>query len=247
MFVAASSHCFAEMPFFDACQQLTDLEYNRVEIWLSEESDHLKPSRVIADPDAFFSDYRESTRLTPTALSLADDVDADTLYKLGRLCKLLKITQITVPASPLGTPFNLEIDRLRKYVEVTSPDGVRVSIKTQTGHLTEDPQTAIELCQSVKGLGITLDPSYYICGPHRNKSFDSIYPYVYHVQLRDTSPDQVQVQVGLGEVDYNRMISLLAKCDYKLALSVELLPQLLDLENRPLEMRKLRMLLDSLL
>ena len=53
--------------------------------------------------------------------------------------------------------------------------------------------------------------------------------------------------MGLGEVDYSRLISQLAKEGYDRALCVELIPELTDAESRALEMRKLRMLLDSLL
>ncbi|MCA9071495.1 MAG: sugar phosphate isomerase/epimerase, partial [Planctomycetaceae bacterium] len=187
------------------------------------------------------------TRLTPIAITLEHDVDPETLAGLSKLAKLMRIAQVTVPASPLGTPFNTEIDRLREFVQITGHDGVRLSIKTKTGQLTEDPRTAVELCQSVPGLGITLDPSYYICGPCKGQNYDPVFPYVHHVQLRDTTPEQVQVQTGLGEVDYARLISLLEKQHYKLALSVDLIPEYTQDADRPLEMRKLKMLLDTLL
>lgn len=247
MFVAASSRCFAEKPFFEACQLITDLEYDKVEIWMNDEGSHLHASEAAAAPDKFFSRYREQTRLTPIAITLEHDVEPETVAGLSKLAKLMRIAQVTVPASPLGTPFNTEIDRLREFVQITGHDGVRLSIKTKTGHLTEDPRTAVELCQAVPGLGITLDPSYYICGPCKGQSYDPVFPYVHHVQLRDTTPEQVQVQTGLGEVDYARLISQLEKQRYKLALSVDLIPEFTQEADRPLEMRKLKMLLDTLL
>ena len=149
----------------------------------------------------------------------------------------MRVAQITVPASPLGTPFNEEIDRLRNFVRLANQETIRLSIKTRIGSLTEDPRTAVELCQSVKGLGLTLDPSHYICGPHAARGIDTLMPYVYHVHLRDTTATQLQVQVGLGEVDYTRLISQLRKENFDRTLSVELLPELYDPEiNRPLEM-----------
>ena len=178
---------------------------------------------------------------------MEEDLDPATLAGLSKLAKLMRIAQLTVPASPLGTPFNTEIDRLREFVKITGHDGVRLSIKTKTGHLTEDPRTAVELCQAVPGLGLTLDPSYYICGPCRGQNYDPVFPYVHHVQLRDTTPEQVQVQTGLGEVDYARLISQLEKQGYNLGLSVDLIPEYNDQIDRPLEMRKLKMLLDTLL
>ena len=116
----------------------------------------------------------------------------------------------------------------------------------ETGRLTEDPHTAVELCQSVKGLGITLDPSYYVNGPNHGRPYDQVFPYVYHLQLRDTKPDALQVPTGLGEIDYSRLVAQLRKQDYTGVMSVELIPSLMDLDSRPLEMRKLRMLLESL-
>ena len=136
---------------------------------------------------------------------------------------------------------------MREFLAVANQDGVRLSLKTETGRLTEDPHTAVELCQSVNGFGLTLDPSYYICGPSRGKSYDQVYPYVYHTQLRDTTSEQLQVQVGLGEVEYNRLINQLRREDYNLALSVEMIPEFSRDTDRALEMRKMRMLLDSLL
>jgi len=75
---------------------------------------------------------------------------------------------------------------------------MRLSLKTKTGHLTEDPQTAIELCQSVPGLGLTLDISYYIWGKYANKPYDQVYAYGDHGHLRETSPTGSQGRTGWG-------------------------------------------------
>lgn len=247
VFVAASSHCFADKPFVEACQLLTDLEYDKLELWFGESGSHLDLAQVAGDPEGFHSNFREMTRLTPVAFCLECDVTPELFVGLSKLGKLMRITQITIPASPLGTPFNSEIDRLRELLDIANKDGIRLSIKTKTGQLTEDPHTAVELCQSVRGLGITLDPSYYVCGPNRGKSFDQVFPYVYHLHLRDTTPTELQVQVGLGEIDYTRMIAQLRRENYTRALSVDLFHDLLTNDSRPLEMRKLRMLLETLL
>ena len=247
VFVSASSRCLANRPLFEACSVLTDLGFDKIELWLDESGDHLKPSELTGDPDGFSARLRDNTRLTPVACHLAGDVTADVMEALCKAAKLIRVAQITVPASPLGTPFNTEIDRLRDFVKIGGENGIRISIKTEIGHLSEDPRTAVELCQSVNGLGITLDPSHYICGPHAGESYDQVFPYVYHVQLRDTSPQELQVPVGLGEVDYNRLISQLQKENYRLALSADLDGTGLDADTLALEMRKLRMLLDSLL
>ncbi len=248
MFVAASTRCFSDKDVFEACHLITDLEFDKVELWFDDHSSHLRPSEVASNIDSFFSKFRDATRLTPVAFHLEHDVPVEALQSLCNLAKVMRVAQITVPASALGTPFNEEIDRLRNFVRLASQETIRISIKTRSGTLTEDPRTAVELCQSVKGLGLTLDPSYYYCGPHSSRGTDSLLPYVYHVHLRDSTPSHLQVPVGLGELDYTRLISQLRKDNYDRILSVELLPELYDADvNRTLEMRKLRMLLETLL
>jgi hypothetical protein len=48
-------------------------------------------------------------------------------------------------------------------------------------------------------------------------------------------------------VDYSRLVNHLRRENYNRALSVEILPELSEEMNRPLELRKLRMLLETLL
>lgn len=247
MYVSASTRCFSNKPLAEACFLLDDLEYDKVELWMDEVQGPLKPSEVIRDLEGFCIRYRELTRLAPVALCIDSEIDPQSFQMICRLAKQLKVAQITLPASRLGTPFNSEIDRLREFLKVASQDGILVSIKTKTGHLTEDPDTAIELCQAAPGIGLTLDPSYYLCGPHRGGNFDQVYPFVYHVHLRDTTPDQLQVPIGLGQVDYSRIISQLERVKYNRALSVEILPELVDPAAELVELRKMRLLLESLL
>ena len=101
------------------------------------------------------------------------------------------------------------------------------------------------MCDNVKGLGITLDPSHYICGPHRGDSYDQVFPHVYHVRLRDTSKDQLQVRIGQGLIEYGKLISQLGRVRYDRALSVDIVP--VEGVDQFAEMRKMRLLLESLL
>lgn len=247
MFVSASTYCFAELPWLDACSQIADLDFDKVEIWMAEEGDHLRPSQIAADPDLFSTTYRENTRLSPVAFMLDGGFDVETFTGVMRAAKQLRVAQLTISSAPMGTPFNAEIDRLRELTALTGREGVRLSIKTKTGALTEDPHTAVELCQEVDGLGLTLDPSYYVCGPNRDKPYDQVFPHVYHLQLRDTTPETLQVPTGLGVIDYSRLITQLEREAFNQAFSIELLPEFIPQAERPLELRKLRMLLETLL
>ncbi len=247
MYIAASTRSLCDLAFSAACLQLQDLGFDKVEIWLNEEFDHLKPSVVAQRPETQATLMRDASRITPVSLFLETETDLPTFTGIARFATILKIPQITIEASPKGTPFNTEIDRLRERNVICHREGLRLSILTRTGRLSEDPHTAVELCQSVKGLGITLDPSYFICRPGGPVDFDVVYPQVLHLQLRDTSRSEIQVPGGLGEVDYNHIISRLRNVGFQRMMSIDLLPGKMHGEERLLELRKLRLLLESLL
>jgi sugar phosphate isomerase/epimerase len=251
VFVAATTRCFADLPLDAALQRLVDLEYTCVEIMIHETDGHLKPSEVVADLDAAVMACRQTHRLTPVAFSVDIGLpDSDKRYydQFAACCKLAKaskVVTITVRSAELGTPFNAEVERLRTLVAIASLEGVRVGLLTESGCMTENPDTAVVLCDNVKGLGITLDPSYYVCGPLQGGNYDQVLPYVYHVRLRDTTKDQLQVRVGQGVIEYGKLISQLARFRYDRALCVDIVP--MQGVDQFAEMRKIRLLLESLL
>lgn len=249
MFVAAHTECFPDLPLDQALARLADLEYTRVEISLREDGAQLRPSQLLADLDAAVQACRETQRLKPVAYFFDSPMEEKPYYEqfaaCCRLAKATKVVMITVPSAELGTPFNGEIERLRELVRISSVDGILVGVKTQVGRITQDPDTAVVLCDNVKGLGITLDPSHYICGPHQGANYDQVMKHVYHVHLRDTSKTQMQVRVGQGCVEYGKLASQLSKVRYQRALCVDL-PPAPDVDHS-VELRKLRLLLESLL
>ena len=249
MFVAATSCCFPDLPLNAAMLQLVELEYSSVEIMIHQTGGHIKPSEVLADPERAALLCRQTYRLTPVALSVEIEAPEPDYYHqfaaCCRLAKTIKVVTITVRSAELGTPFNAEIERLQALVALASREGIRVGLLTEVGRMTETPDTAVVMCNSVKGLGITLDPSHYIYGPHSGVNYEQVLKHVYHVRLRDTTKDQLQVRVGQGEVEYGRLVNQLHKVHYDRALCVDMQP-LPDMD--PLtEMRKMRLLLESLL
>lgn len=247
MHIAASTRSLADLAFPAACLQIQELGFDKVEICLNESADQLKPSKVASDPEGCIALMREASRLSTAAIFLESEVDMAVFEGIVRFARILKVAQLTIEASPKGTPFNTEVDRLRERNALCHHAGIRLSILTRNGTLSEDPHTAVELCQSAKGLGITLDPSYYICRPTGPIDFDVVFPHVLHCHLRDTSPSELQVPAGLGEVDYNRIISMLRQLNYQRTLTVDLLRGKLEGEERLRELRKLRLLLTSML
>ena len=242
--VTASTRCFADQSFELAANSLWDLDFKHLEISVDDGCGQLTLTDLTDDPDAFVSRYRNATRATPDTFGLFIGPTPEQMESLCRTAKLLQVTQITVPSSEQGTPFNEEIDRLRKLIEIASVEGIRVSIATDPGRMTQDPHTAVELCQQVRGLGITYDPSHYIVSG-QPMNVEQMASYIYHVRLRDTSTEAMQVSLGLGENDFAKIIGALEDTGYTQGLTIDLLPGHFDADARLLELRKMRRLLES--
>jgi len=244
--VAASTDCFPGVPLDESLSRLVDLEFSRVEIGIHADGDGLRPADVLADLDRAIAQCRNTQRLTPVAYAVDPDPGDDYYKQFASCCKLAKATKvvtITVRSGELGTPFNAEIERLRELARIASEDGVVVGVLTQEGRISQDPDTAVVLCQQVKGLGITLDPSPFICGPHRGGNYNQVFKHVVHTQLRDTTKDKFQVRIGQGEIEYSRLITQLGMVHYNRALCVHIVP--MDGVDHTGEMRKMRLLLES--
>ena len=249
MLISASTACWPDKTLAETVEILYDLDFSAIEIDLHEEGGCFRPSELLSDLDRGAHLVRSGHRLDIVGYSVQLGSSGEQHYRdFAEICKLAKMTKVvtlTVPSAELGTPFNEEVEHLRRLVELAEVQGARVSVKCELGRLSEDPDTLMVLCNNIDGLGITLDPSVFIAGPAKNKSLDKILKYVYHVHLRDTKPDRFQVSVGQGAVDYARLITQLQREHYDRALSVHISP-MEGLEHR-VELRKLRRLLETLL
>jgi sugar phosphate isomerase/epimerase len=247
VFVSASTACFPDLSPQQVLEALVDLGFTSIELPIHESGGWLTPAAVDADLERSVHFCRDTHRLGISALSI--ELPSERYYEnftaCCRLAKAIKVVTLVVPSSELGTPFNEEIERLRKLVEIASLEGAVVGVKTQIGRMTQDPDTAVVLCDNVKGLRLTLDPSHYISGPHQGASIDKVMKYVQHVHLRDSTKEKLQVRVGQGEIDYGKLIQQLTRVGYDRALSIDMTP-MEGIDHRA-EMRKTRLLLESLL
>ena len=247
VFVSASTECFRDLSLVKAMERLADLEYTAVEFAMFEDGDQLKPSQVTADVEAAVALCRNSRRLDVVAFDVRITAEKQEHYDqftaICQMAKAAKVVTITVPSAERGTPFNEEVEHLRRLVDIATLHGVRVGIKSQLGRLSEDPDTVMVLCDNCKGLGLTMDPSPYICGSYQGRPLDKLIKYIYHTQLRDTSKKQLQVRVGQGEIEYGRLITQLQKAKYTRALCVNI-TEMPEVDHIG-ELRKLRLLLES--
>lgn len=249
MLVSASTECFSELPIPAVFEKLQDLEFAAVEIALKAAENRVSPADVLADMEKSINLCRNTHRLDITGYEV--DIEAtgqehyDQFAAICRMAKATKVASLTVPSAELGTPFNEEVEHLRRLVAIATLESARVSIRSQIGRLSEDPDTVVVLCDNVKGLGVTLDPTHYIAGPHAGRNYDKLAKYTYNMHLRDSNKESLQTRIGQGEVDYGRLITILQQTGYDRALTVHLKP-LPEIDHDG-EMRKIRLLLESLL
>jgi sugar phosphate isomerase/epimerase len=253
VYVACSTLCFARYPLERALRVIGELEFSKLDVAIHERGPHLRPSEVAADVPLAAQRIRIGPSLTPAAFSVEIEARsaAEHYRQLRAVCRLARTSMVSIialPASPSGTDLDAEVKRLVPLVHLAQAEGIVLTLPTRIGTLTEDPDTAARLCERVPGLGLTLDPSHYIAGPHQGRSFEQVYPFVRHVHLRDTGrgPDQFQVRVGQGEVEYGRVVAQLARQNYDRLLTVAIQ----DVPDAPFamdaEVRKLKYLLESL-
>ncbi|WP_337175198.1 sugar phosphate isomerase/epimerase [Paludisphaera sp.] len=254
MFVACSTLCFANEPLEAALRHIAELEFDKVELAIVEEGQHLRPSEVGEDPEAAYLRLRRGPALIPSALHLdfgpvdwADPVQKKRFDNHCRLAKALSVAVITMTAAPAGTPLEREIARLTALSSTAMREGLVLAILTQREAVTCDPATALKLCQEVPGLSLTLDPSHYV--GFKDSEVDHLFPYVQNVHLRDTGkgPDEFQVRIGQGRIEYARIVNLLNRGGYKRSLTVSILDRPDNAFDREVEVRKLRLLLETLL
>lgn len=253
MYVACSTLCFARHPLERALRIIGELEFAKLDVSIHEQGPHLRPSEVVADVGLAAQRIRIGPSLTPAAFSVeieATDM-ADYLRQMKAICKLARqstVSILTIPAASNGIGLDAEVKRLQEIQAMIQSEGLVLTVPTRIGTLTEIPAAALELCQRVPGLGLTLDPSHFVNGPHQGGNYDELFPYVRHVHLRDSgrAPGKFQVKVGQGEIEYGRIISLLHRQRYDRLLTVAIQ----DIPDAPFvmetEVRKLKFLLESL-
>ena len=254
MFVACSTLCFAGLPLDAVLRRMIEFEFNKIELAIHEQGPHLRPSEVTDNPEAALLQLRAGPSLTVSSLDLEfGPVDSETLRKrfsaMCRFARGLTVAVLSVPAAARGTSFDAEVQRLKGLVDIARREGLVVAVPTHRDAITAIPQDAKRLCDAVPGLGLVLDPGHILNGPHQSEDYDELFPYAKNVHLRDSGkkPGELQVRVGQGQIEYGRIVNMLERVGYNRSLTVAIFDRPENDFDVELEVRKLKLLIESLL
>ncbi len=251
MYVACSTLCFSRMNLPDALRVIREMQFAKADLAIHESGSHLRPSAVLADVAKAAAQLKTANvAFAAFHLEFAEFNSESTRHQLRAVCRLARtmaVPLVTVTAAPLGCDAETEVARLKVWAKLAEIEGVILTVETRIGTVTEDVSYAADLCRRVPGLGLTLDPSDFATRNLKEDGCDPLYPFVKHVRLRDSGnkPEQFQLRIGQGMIEYGRIISQLDRCRYDRALSVDIR----DLPDNPFpvepEIRKLKHLLES--
>lgn len=253
MDVACSTACFADLTLEAALRKMAELEFAKVDLVVAPDGPHLTPKSLCEDLTAAAGQLRRGALNTYAVISMpmpiATNQEMQQLDCAAHLAKNIGAAVLVIDASAKSVPVDDEVRRLRRLERLVSVHGIQLTVRNKLGTHTEAPTTTVELLRQVPNLMLTLDPSPLVCGPGRDESWDELYPLVRHCQLRDTgrSPELFQVQVGRGEIEYGRVVSSLQRVHYRGSLAVAVDQRLSSDFETLVEVRKLRLLLESLL
>ncbi|MCH2181839.1 MAG: sugar phosphate isomerase/epimerase [Mariniblastus sp.] len=249
MFVAASTRCFKNLDLADAIEKIVDLEFTSIELCMDETTGHFSPTLAIEDFQQAVELASATRRLSVSGYTLDIAQQGQEYFDIFTACckmaKLNRVVTLTVRSGVHGTPFNEEVEKFKKLVAIAEQHGVRVGMQSEYGHLSGDPDQVSVICGHVKGLGLSFDPSQYIYKADKPVDCDKLMPYFQAVYFRDSTRDEIQVRVGQGVIDYGKLINQLRKLRYDRGLIVDIEPKP-ELDHMG-EMRKMRLLLESLL
>jgi sugar phosphate isomerase/epimerase len=250
VYIACSSLCFSHYPLEKALRTIHELHFAKVDLALHAAGPHINLAELTADSNRIAQILRISNMAFAAfhldfRLDDQNEADREMLRAICRLGRILTVPLVTIPAAPFGSDLDSETRRLTHLTRLAEAEGTILTVETHSETVTADPAGALELCRRVPGLGLTLDPTHYLIGPHRTDQYDDLYAHVRHVRLRDSRPDHFQMRVGQGEIEYGKILNQLTRHRYERAVSVDIHDDV-TAANEP-EVRKLKYLLDSMI
>lgn len=224
--VSCSSLALCKQPAEKALPVLAGLGYRWVDLSCLDWAPHVRVPRLLEDFEreaARIEALLATNRLGVSNLTFdspearpAEQYDKQ-FAAVVRLAARLRARLINLMAPSARADRQAVVARLRRLQQVAEQAGVRLTVETHVGQITERPADARWLCEQVPGLGLTLDPSHYFAGPHQGGPFDELLPFVQGTGFRagGTNWASIQLPWGEGPIDFAGLVRKLEARGYQ--------------------------------
>jgi sugar phosphate isomerase/epimerase len=231
MTIACGSLCFTTLPFDRTCAEIASMGFKAIDVAVMQGWAHFNPSDLVEGLESAITTARAALRayeLTPVAFNVscgAGDLTHEPT-RFRAVCEFAKALEVsilcyTAPIEVVGMERALR--RYERLLPLAQEYDMILAVEAHARTMLEVPSVAVEFCESLPGLMLTLDPSHMYAGPQQGAPFEELYPYVRHTHWRDSGYDweHVQMPVGQGKVDFGRILKGLRQAGYQGAYSVE--------------------------
>ncbi len=216
----------SKQPLEPALKTVADMGFKYADVMCLFWVPHVNVDALVKDFDAEAA--RVEKALADNKLKVSnltfDDITAKPFdeYKMRfaavvKLAVRLKAPLINIMAPPAKSDRADMMAKLKVIHRIAADSGIKLTLETHMGQMTEIPADAEKICREIPGLGLTLDPSHYYAGPNQGKSFDNLYPYVMNTGFRagGMTRETIQMPWGEGAVDFAAIVRKLAAGGYR--------------------------------
>lgn len=252
MYLLCSTLCYARQPLDVALERIAELEFAGVELGvLRRGGAHPVLAEIIEQPTEAADRLKRISPLPVRAVYADFPVNGEgphdaAFRSLVRFTHGVRATLLTIPAASSEASIEQEAERLRRYALLAAEEGITLCVEFRRGTLAGTLEGVAELHRAAPHVWLTLDVGDFVASGYDLKGGEAIYPLVQHVHLRDAAPDSPSEPLGRGNVDYSRLLSHLERQGFRRGLSVEYVDEPpLPFEVHP-EVRKLKLLMETL-
>ncbi|GIX07017.1 MAG: hypothetical protein KatS3mg115_1420 [Candidatus Poribacteria bacterium] len=231
MRIACSSLAFSQRPFEDACHRIARLGFRYVDVAVMQGWAHFDASDLVERFDEELERAQkalERAGLTPVALNASAGTsevgpESERFAAICRFARALRAPVICYVAPLAVVGMERAVRRYERLRDIAQEHGVLLAVEAHARTMLEIPELAVEFCERLESVYLTLDPSHMYAGENQGAPYEILFPYVRHTHWRDAGTDwsQAQVNVGEGVVDFEYALRGLRAAGYEGAYSVE--------------------------
>jgi sugar phosphate isomerase/epimerase len=130
---------------------------------------------------------------------------------------------LNLPDRPGPELFDNTVASLRELTDAAAGLGLTLAIECHARSVFETLEASRRLVREAPEVSVAYDPSHFVMAGVETAETLDLLERAAHVHLRDAAPGQMQVPMGEGQVDFDRIFGKLKDIDYRGAISVECL------------------------